>query len=234
MSETPPPCDINKTSIISELIKTPRESRDEKWLESFYENVKTASFACGNPQTNHGPDGFPYFELHSPQPGTPFDSFCISNLTDYILQNGLGVVINPSENGADWVFSHGDILNLALNGEFFSPITNPPLAESEVLSASEEVMIAQPSESYLPLQTRSILKSFLTYLGVAEPKMMMIIRKREDSVTQELAFNVFPEDSSNNEEFNFKLQQICWFLPRHYIVVGFSKHTDIAANLAAI
>lgn len=234
MSDTPPPCDVNKTAIISDLLTVPQQSRDEQWFASFYENMKMASFACGNPQTNHGPDGFPYFELHTPQPGTPFDSFCINNIKEYIIENGLGIVLNPGENGADWVFSHGDILNLAISGEFYTPITNPPVPAEEVLEVKEEVMIAQPSESYLPAVTRSILKSFLKYLGVAEPKMMMIIRKREGEAIQELAFNLFPEDCANQEEFNFRLQQLCWFLPRHYIVVGFSKHMDIASSLAEL
>lgn len=83
-------CDINKTNSIYELLNTLKEKRDKNWKSEFFENIKTASFRCGNPQVFLGPDKFPYFALHLPEANTSFESFCISNLKDdYLLKEGI-------------------------------------------------------------------------------------------------------------------------------------------------
>ncbi len=81
-----PKCDITKTQVIVELLQIPQEQRDDNWRQTFYDNVQTASFACGNPQIFNGPDGFPYFVLQTPEPNKPFESFCIRNMkADFLL-----------------------------------------------------------------------------------------------------------------------------------------------------
>lgn len=103
-----------------DLFQIPQEERDDNWQRTFYDNVKTATYACDNPQVFTGPDGFPYFILKTPEANKLFQSFCIQNMKDdFLLEKGFGVVINPKETSADWVFSYGDIVNLHLNKEFF-------------------------------------------------------------------------------------------------------------------
>ena len=172
-----PECDITKTQIMVDLFAVPADQRDEIWQQTFYENVQTASFACGNPQIFNGPDGFPYFVLTTPEPHKPFESFCIRNMKDdFILDKGFGVAINPSESSVDWVFSYGDIVNLHLNNEFYSKKASIEIQNVEIIQKEEKVLIAQPSESYLPRQTRQVLKSFLQSIGVKRPKLMMVCR----------------------------------------------------------
>src|SRR5678810_565128 len=102
---TRPECDIAKTQIMVDLFGVPTDQRDETWRQTFFENVQTASFACGNPQIFNGPDGFPYFILRTPEPHKPFESFCIRNMKDdFLIEKGFGVAINPKENGVDWAF----------------------------------------------------------------------------------------------------------------------------------
>lgn len=115
-------CDISKTKIIAELLKIPRDRRDNHWHQSFYQNVATASFACATRQTLTGPDGFTYFILKTPEVNKPFESFCLQNMKDdFLLNNGWGVVFNPREDkSATWVFTYGAIVNLYLNNELWS------------------------------------------------------------------------------------------------------------------
>src|SRR5688572_25906396 len=115
-----------------DLFQVSQEQRGDSWRHTFYENVKSASFACGDPQTFTGPDGFPYFILRTPEPNKPFESFCLRNMKDdFLLDKGFGVVINPRENSVDWVFSHGDIVNLHLNNDFFTKTDNIELQNEE-------------------------------------------------------------------------------------------------------
>src|SRR4029078_5915006 len=120
MSTSRPECDILKTQVILDLLSIPADKRDERWNQKFLTDIRTASFACTDPQIVKGPDGFPYFGLTTPEPGKPFTSYCIKNMAeDFLMDNGYGVVINPNENSADWVFSYGDIVNLQLNDVFY-------------------------------------------------------------------------------------------------------------------
>lgn len=228
-----PECDITKTQLIDSLFQIPQEQRDENWRQTFYENVPTASFACGNPQVFKGPDGFPYFVLRTPEPNIPFESFCIRNMKDdFLLEKGLGVAINPKDNSVDWVFSYGDIVNLHLNKEFFTKTDKVEIQNEETIKQGEKLLLAQPSESFLPGQTRQALKSFLQSIGIKRPKIMMVCRTIDGQVIQELAFNIFREDFESIDHLNYRLKQISWFLPRHYIVLSLPRDSNFTNNFA--
>ena len=228
-----PECDITKTQILVDLFTVPADRRDEAWRKVFFESVQTASFACGNPQIFNGPDGFPYFVLRTPEPDNPFESFCIRNMKDdFLLEKGFGVAINPNGNCVDWVFTNGDILNLHLNKEFYSEKDTVEIQNVETLKKEEKVLIAQPSESFLPRQTRQLLKLFLQSIGIKRPKLMMVCRTIDGQVIQELAFNLFQEDFPSTDQLNYRLHQISWFLPRHYVVLAISKNSNLNEGFA--
>ncbi len=228
-----PECDIIKTQTMVDLFKIPQEKRDDNWRQTFYNNVQSASYACGNPQIFTGPDGFPYFVLKTPEANQPFESFCIRNMKDdFLLDKGFGVAINPRDKSVDWVFSYGDIVNLHLNKEFFTKTDTVELENVETIKKDEKVLLAQPSESYLPRQTRQALKTFLQSVGIKKPKILMVCRTIEGQVIQELAFNVFPEDFPSTEHLNYRLKQISWFLPRHYVVLALPKSSNFTGNFS--
>ncbi len=231
--------DITKTPVIVTLFRTPHDLRDHTWYNSFYNNVATASFASANPQVLTGPDGFPYFILNTPEENKPFESFCIKNMKDdFLLARGWGVVFNPAaDKTADWVFTHGDIVNLHLNNEFITAIDPAIIEHIEfnktvgLLKKEEKVMVAQPSEDYLPFATRHALKLFLQSKGIRKPKMMLLSSVIEGKVSRKLAFNIHPEDYPITTNLNFLMQQVGWFLPRHYIIIPLSKRSSLASGL---
>lgn len=231
-------CDIEKTAVVAELLKVSRAKRDNSWYKSFYENVATASFQCSSPQVLTGPDGFSYFILKTPEPNKPFESFCIKNMTEqFLLHNGWGIVFNPQEDkSADWVFTYGAIVNYHLNKEF-SSITEEADTENiefeknvGVIKKAEKVMIAQPSESYLPNATKHALKIFLQSKGIKRPKVMMITSAAEGKVARKLVLNIHPEDYPVTSKLDYLMQQVGWFLPNNYILVPLSKHSELASG----
>jgi len=226
-----PECDITKTQTMVDLFRIPKDQRDEQWRQSFYHNVQSASYACGDPQVFAGPDGFPYFILKTPEANKPFESFCIRNMKDdFLLEKGFGVAINPNEHSTDWVFSYGDIVNLHLNKEFFTKTDHVEIQNEETIKKEEEVLVAQPSDSYLPKQTRQVLRAFLQSIGNKKPKIMMVCRAIEGQVIQELAFNIFREDFQSVDQLNYRLKQISWFLPRHYIILSLPKKSNFSSS----
>ena len=218
--------DLNKTSIIYQLIQTPATERDEPWKQAFLENIVQASFRCGDPQVITGPDGFPYFQLFLPEPGKSFQCYVIERMKDdFLLRSGLGVVINPSANSADWVFSCGDILNLHLNNTFYTTTETPFAKETvdEVITADEKVMIAQPAETILPKQTRQLIAELLKKNGVPSPKVLLMLRHKANGVSQDIVFNLTPALVKDQHTYNNLMRAISWLLPRHYSIVGMDE-----------
>ena len=231
--------DITKTPVIVALFRTPHDLRDHNWYNRFYNNVATASFASVTPQVLIGPDGFPYFILNTPEENKPFESFCIKNMkNDFLLARGWGVVFNPAaDKSADWVFTHGDIVNLHLNNEFMTA-TDPAIIEHiefnktvGLLKKAEKVMVAQPSEDYLPFGTRNALRLFLQSKGIRKPKMMLLSSVVEGKVSRKPAFNIHPDDYPITSTLDYLMQQVGWFLPRQYIIIPLSKKSSLASGL---
>lgn len=220
--------DLDKTNIIFHLVQIPRSERDENWTKTFLENVGMASFRCGEEQIITGPDGFPYFQLLLPEPGNSFQCFVIDKMKDdFLLNSGFGVVVNPTGNSADWVFSYGDILNYHLNKTFLTGNKTHFSKENEVetISANEEVLIGQPSEVLLPKNTRKLLHEFLKANGVKNPKILLLMRrlKNEAGVSQDLVFNITPTNFENENIYRSVMQTISWYLPRHYTIIGMEE-----------
>ncbi|MEO6720242.1 MAG: hypothetical protein ABIN67_07735 [Ferruginibacter sp.] len=231
-------CDISKTQLIVELLKIPREERDDSWYQSFYENVATASFACGSPQVLRGPDEIPYFILKTPEVNKPFESFCIQNMKDdFLLEKGWGVVFNPAEDkSADWVFTYGAIVNLHLNNKFVSTVDEADvenIAFNGTVGATkkeEQVLVAQPSDTYLPRPTRAALRSFLQSKGIKKPQVLMLTSINDGKAIRKLVFNIHPENYPVSSQLDYLMQQVGWFLPNDYILIPLPKRSELASG----
>jgi hypothetical protein len=111
--------DLAKTGVLVELFTAPYEQRDEAWVAAFFARAGQASFCCEAPQVITGPDNFSYVRLTLPELNRPFTCYVIEHMIpQFILQKGLGVVINPDKEQPDWVFSYGDLVNYHLYGAF--------------------------------------------------------------------------------------------------------------------
>lgn len=212
--------DLEKTAHLTKLFKVPQETRDDIWKSKFLANVAEAGFACGNPQIIQGPDGFPYFQLETPRPNKAFQTYVIRHIIpDFILEQGIGVVINAHKGQPDWVFTYGDLVNFFIRNEFYTPTVNLNLPKQETLQQDEQVLIGQPSEEYLPQKVRHILRQFIEQQGIRDVKIALMSRKYGDEVLQELITNLTPEKIG--EQLYEGLQtHLKWFLPDHYSVVA--------------
>ncbi|MES2138989.1 MAG: hypothetical protein V4511_04735 [Bacteroidota bacterium] len=222
--------DLNKTKEIYNLVKVPPSDRDENWKIEFLSNLSSASFRCGDPQVIKGPDGFPYFQLFLPEPNKSFQCYVIDRMqNDFLLESGFGVVIIQTGKQPDWVLSYGDILNLHLNKTFYTIGKTAFSREmkDEVIQKEEEIMIGQPSETILPKATRKLLDSFLKMNGIKSPKVLLLMRHINggEGVSQDIAFNILPENFSSEAIYRSVMQTIAWYLPRHYSFVGVDEKT---------
>ncbi|MCB9284657.1 MAG: hypothetical protein H6563_11330 [Lewinellaceae bacterium] len=208
---------MEESNLLTKLFKVPKENRDESWMGPFLNAIPTAELASEDPQVLMGPDGFPYFGLYTPKPGQDFEPFSIQDLIpQLLLRNGIGVAINPSPEGVDWVFSYGDILNWHLRGAFYSatPEFQAPVSEEDTGSLITEKM----PDDVLPMKAREVLRAFLKNKGVARPKAFLLTQTTETDILRSLVFNIFEEEFESTETFNTLMEQIQWFLPKHYFI----------------
>src|SRR5258708_1463863 len=115
-----PKFDLSQTAALADLFQTPREEREDDWRRQFYAAVPDASLMSFDPQVSEGPDGFPYFGMAIPDPGS-ITPFCITHLLDFVLNSGLGIAVfgdSSQAEGPEWVFTYGDLLSYSLYGDF--------------------------------------------------------------------------------------------------------------------
>lgn len=204
--------DLEKTQILVELFTVSKDQRDDNWKKKFLTNVDMASFCSRDPQVMLGPDGFPYFSLYLPEPNKEFQCFVLKHMKDdFLLSKGIGVVICPGENSAEWVFSYGDILNYHLSGQFYTVEDHKDL--SPIADDSEKVLVGQPDEKYFPKAARDVLRRYLATKGVTDPKILLMVR----GSVKELVFNMTAEVFQSPQQYEDVMNRISWFLPRHYV-----------------
>ena len=157
--------DLAQTQILAGLLAVAPDKRDEQWLQRFYAAVPDASLVAGNPQVEQGPDGFPYFQLAMPDPGS-FTPFCVTHVLDNCLQHGMGIALfdNARRNGEPaWVFTYGSLLSFKLYGAFDGDPNEPRSSGAAPEAASDEsrkVLTGAPSESFLPAYARKAMGDF--------------------------------------------------------------------------
>lgn len=232
--------DLEKTGILVDLCAVPQEKRDNQWFQEFIANIPLASFKTTEQQVITGPDGFPYFQLELPEPGVQFQCYVIDNMVyDFLVTNGLGVVINSSKEQPDWVLTYGDIVNYAIKKDFFNTDdTHFNRGGDEQISPTDmnnNVMVGQPSEFILPAPARTVMRSFLEYKQVKDPKVLLMTTATPDGrEAQDLVFNFTPQDFGSEEEFQATAQQLQWFLPRHYSLAFFGENESLKDHFSPL
>lgn len=226
--------DLGKTGLLRDLFECSKAERDQTWQDQVLEHMATASFACANPPVIQGPDGFPYLSLQTPEANKPFQCYVIHRvIPDFIMERGIGIVINAQKAQPDWVFSYGDLVNYTLNGRFYEPVMGAPLPEKEQIQKDESVLTGQPSETYLPASTRSVLRKFIEQQGIQDPKIVLMSRKYDTEVRQELVCNLTPE-KVGTALFETLHKYIGWFLPRHYSLVAMQENGSLKRDFKAL
>ncbi|MCY4779530.1 hypothetical protein ORI89_07700 [Sphingobacterium sp. UT-1RO-CII-1] len=215
--------DLENTVIINKLMETPFHERTEIWRDNFLASIATCNLKLAKNEVVMSDDGFPYIQLQTVQTEEKFRSYAIIHQLDTLLNQGFGIVINPQNDKPDWVFSYGDLVNLKLNGEFYtykSVFSN--INEYSSIGKDEEILVGQPSETIFPSYLRHQIRDFLHYSGLRNAKIMLIARNYtdEEKASQDLVFNIMPTQFATEHEFNTIMNTLQWMLPKHYSFFG--------------
>ncbi len=228
--------DLAKTARLMDLFQVPHPKRDATWVNVMLENVAHASFAEHAPQVLDAPDGFRYFILKSPPIGAGFNAFSVEHMTKACTEHGIGIVINPEATQPDWVFTYGDLWAYQEYGNFkgdpvdLEAMEDEPGGETVLAQGGDEVLVAQPSESYFPLYARKVVREYLTDMGLEKPSMFLLHAPRMNPA-RGLVFNIFKNGFENEEDFKAFAHRLTWYFPRSHRISFIGHDSDLAKNL---
>jgi hypothetical protein len=213
--------DPAQTQILAALFAVQPDKRDEGWRRLFYAAVPHAAFAAGASQRATGPDGFPYLQLVVPDGGEA-GVLSLSRVLDDCLAEGLGLAIFSagSTDAPAWVFTYGNLLSFSIHGTFDGdPAERRGVEQTQDIPGvgDDSVLIASPSERYLPTQTRKIIGDFFrNTFRHPDPRIALIIDPQARPA-RSLMVNLTREDYRGDEEkLRAALYYLSWFLPPDY------------------
>jgi len=214
--------DLEQTQKLNALAEAPQPQRDDAWCADFLAAVPNASLTSFDPQIQNGPDTFPYFQLALPDAGE-FTPFSIVHLLDYVIQNGVGVVIHANTRRDQqplWVFSFGDILSYSMFGDFKGDPKVYANPEPAANPNDHNFLRASPSETYLPSTARAAIARFMRGpFQLPNPKIGLVtgasLRPRES-----LMVNLRLKDyEGDKQKLGSAMRYLTWFVPKTYSVM---------------
>ncbi|MFN3454751.1 MAG: hypothetical protein ACK41T_07295 [Pseudobdellovibrio sp.] len=201
------------------------QDRNYTWDEKFFKLISESEVALLSQDPQQGPDGWPYIICETltdnNQKKHDVDSIdSVQKVIHWLSTRGIGLVVNPyREPYPDYVFSYGMIWSFKETGFFM----RPDLAQQsgEIAYENNKITTGAPTEQYLPLYVRKVLKDFFRDQGVLIPKILMI---SPDQKNYDLAFSLESLGNPPASEHAGIAEAISWFLPPHYSVVLISEN----------
>ena len=209
--------DLAKTEVLERLLSAAPDARDQAWLDELQDAAPDASMAAGDPQVQHGPDGFPYFMLQLPPVGQAFETFCVNHILEPCTENGFGCVLQGREDSF-WVLTYGNLWSQRLFGAFN---TAPP-GDRRMPPPEARLLTGTPSDDLMPDWARRVLRSWLEYMGFKDVGVALVVDGEGygDAPADWLSFSVFPEQFETPDHYTSFLYRLNWFLPPRFHVLG--------------
>lgn len=203
---------------LSQLTQTPDEQRDAHWENHFFHTITQAKLQLlfDTPQT--GPDSWPYLLVKTAE-ATQDESEPMQNLIHWASEKGVGIAINPEKSYPDYVFTYGMLWHFRETGLFYQAAPNVPLNQFTIDNA-QNLNFGEPTEKYLPLYVRKVIRTFLQDQGVLMPRINMM---SADQKHYDLVFSLESLGNPPEHEHQGLAEALAWFLPPHYSIVIMSE-----------
>ncbi|MFP5518797.1 MAG: hypothetical protein ACLGGX_02755 [Bdellovibrionia bacterium] len=197
------------------LVQVPDEERDLNWENQFFKALTESNLNVMTAEPQTGPDNWPYLmtmtDVEAEEPA--------QKIIDWLSTRGIGLVVNPSKEYPDYVFSYGMLWHFRETGLFFRPSENTPSGSFKI-EAGANIHAGEPTPQYLPQYVRTILREFFRDQGVLQPKILVVSTDRKN---YDLAFSLESLGNPPESEHAGIAEAIAWFLPPHYSIVLLSE-----------
>lgn len=200
------------------LLQQPESKRDDQWERDFFGLITKAKVEVTQDQAKAGPDGWPYLLIKSgPQADQPF-----LQVLEWAATRGIGLALNTHKMLPDYVFTYGMLWNYAMNRQFVT-VGPTPKTGDVTIAENEDMIIGAPSEEYLPMFVRKILREFLNAQGMKSPRVTVL--STQDYKVVDLLFSSESLNDLKPKDFRAMSEAISWFLPLHYnLIIGSERN----------
>ncbi|MCB9073827.1 MAG: hypothetical protein H6623_09405 [Bdellovibrionaceae bacterium] len=198
---------------LKELLTVKTSLRDYDWELQFFTQIRHATIRVLSPDPQSGPEGYPYMLLTTY--GETDETF--DKVVHWCADRGIGAVLNPTDEGEDYLFTYGMLWNYKYRGEFYSEWVH----ERENTAVAEKMVVRQITSSYWPEIPRKIFREFLMQQGIVRPKVCVFSQSPE--ADPELAISLASIGNPPAQEHTQILEAFSWFFPRHYGLVLVSE-----------
>ncbi len=214
---------------LPDLLKVPEQDRNFAWEEKFFKKFSDEQVRLLSKDPQQGPDGWPYLicETFGKDTDEAHEVETTQKLFFWLSTKGIGLVVNPRrEPYPDYVFSYGMIWSFRETGYFLRPdLANK---SGEAAYENNKITTGVPTEQFLPLYVRKVLKDFFRDQSVLAPKVLMV---SQDGTNYDLCFSLESLGNPPAKEHAGVAEAIAWFLPPHYSIVLISEK-DLPAFVA--
>lgn len=200
---------------LDELLNVAAEQRDPDWENQFFHQFTSSNVNILSPDPQTGPDNWPYLLVESDTQAQE----SVQKILHWLHDKGIGLVLNPTEEYPDYVFTYGMIWHFKETGLFYKTMEQikPEIVE---LKENASVYYGQPSEAFLPKYVRKILLEFFRDQGLLAVKINLL---SDDNKNFDLCFSLESLGNPPTKEHHGVAEAISWFLPPHYSIVLISE-----------
>jgi len=195
--------------MISKLLSTPTNKRDEAWTQEFLKALIGTTVKMLSPDPRQGPEGFPYMMVSTDEGKEPF-----LNVVKWCSEKGIGIVLNPQKPHPDFLFTYGNLWNYISRGEFFSASPSKVDSKSFQLKDGQALFAGKPTEAFWPVYARGIFKEFLLQQGFMNVRFLLLSEKAEGPM--DMVFSLESLGNPPETEWPGILEGFSWFFPSHY------------------
>ncbi|MBL7543927.1 MAG: hypothetical protein JNL11_08930 [Bdellovibrionaceae bacterium] len=200
---------------LDELLNVSAEGRDPDWENQFFHQITKSNVNILSPDPQVGPDNWPYLLVETDKEAHE----SVQKILHWLHDKGIGLVVNPTEEYPDYVFTYGMIWHFKETGLFYKTMDQikPEVVE---IKENESIYYGQPSESFLPGYVRKILLEFFRDQGLIGVKINLL---SDDNKNFDLCFSLESLGNPDTKEHHGIAEAISWFLPPHYSIVLISE-----------
>lgn len=202
-------------SELQNLLLTPMESRDPNWENKFFNVLTNSNLSVLSADPQIGPDNWPYLMTEYNEESTE----SVQKIIHWLHDKGIGLVVNPTKDYPDYVFSYGMIWSFKETGYFYKTADKIETGVVEIQKEST-CYYGAPTPEYLPTYVRRILKEFFRDQGLLNVKILML---STDNKNFDFAISLESLGNPPQNEHEGIAEAISWFLPPHYSILLISE-----------
>ena len=201
-----------RTLVLYQLISQPESYRDDEWERAFLQAFVDIQVAMVSEEAQSGPDGWPYLFVKTTAEGRE----PVTRILTWLSERGVGLAVNPHKMIPDYIFTYGMIWNFRETGQFILNTATAP-ADRVTYKEEDKWLFGAPTEKYLPLYVRRVLREFFTAQKMSAPKIL--VATSPDFTQTDFLFSLESLGSPPTRDHRKLAETIGWFLPLHYSIV---------------